>query len=243
MQIHAEIFIFPVFSAKLFNRKIFDGISSSGKTQHFDCCIRRFESCYPSLTSAPQPMFLFAAQISKTHNKDMLFRERTHKKLLVRLPVMIYSLNGQSVIQQYCNRKKLIVLRRYRYFALCPFENCNSGIFSRSFMARLESGRLICKSPDALLIDFTPHISNKYAYFIKKTSHNGCFEHIRGSAIVSSIFIITYFITANNEAGIKIMLYDISFFVEICYNVHSIKKTNLPHKIIFSQSVRLFNNL
>ena len=24
------------------------GASSSGKTQHFDCCIRRFESCHPS---------------------------------------------------------------------------------------------------------------------------------------------------------------------------------------------------
>ena len=24
------------------------GVSSSGKTQHFDCCIRRFESCHPS---------------------------------------------------------------------------------------------------------------------------------------------------------------------------------------------------
>ena len=24
------------------------GLSSSGKTQHFDCCIRRFESCQPS---------------------------------------------------------------------------------------------------------------------------------------------------------------------------------------------------
>ena len=24
------------------------GVSSSGKTQHFDCCIRRSESCYPS---------------------------------------------------------------------------------------------------------------------------------------------------------------------------------------------------
>ena len=26
------------------------GVSSSGKTQHFDCCIRRFESCHPSHT-------------------------------------------------------------------------------------------------------------------------------------------------------------------------------------------------
>ena len=24
------------------------GVSSSGKTQHFDCCMRRFESCHPS---------------------------------------------------------------------------------------------------------------------------------------------------------------------------------------------------
>ncbi len=26
---------------------LFIGMSSSGKTQHFDCCIRRFESCHP----------------------------------------------------------------------------------------------------------------------------------------------------------------------------------------------------
>ena len=25
----------------------YTGVSSSGKTQHFDCCIRRFESCHP----------------------------------------------------------------------------------------------------------------------------------------------------------------------------------------------------
>ena len=28
------------------------GVSSSGKTQHFDCCIRRFESCHPSQKKA-----------------------------------------------------------------------------------------------------------------------------------------------------------------------------------------------
>ena len=28
--------------------KLHIGVSSSGKTQHFDCCIRRFESCHPS---------------------------------------------------------------------------------------------------------------------------------------------------------------------------------------------------
>lgn len=27
--------------------RTFIGVSSSGKTQHFDCCIRRFESCHP----------------------------------------------------------------------------------------------------------------------------------------------------------------------------------------------------
>ena len=27
---------------------LYFGLSSSGKTQHFDCCIRRFESCQPS---------------------------------------------------------------------------------------------------------------------------------------------------------------------------------------------------
>ena len=31
-----------------FHRKLNIGVSSSGKTQHFDCCIRRFESCHPS---------------------------------------------------------------------------------------------------------------------------------------------------------------------------------------------------
>ena len=28
-------------------KKLNIGVSSSGKTQHFDCCIRRFESCHP----------------------------------------------------------------------------------------------------------------------------------------------------------------------------------------------------
>ena len=30
------------------DNKLNIGVSSSGKTQHFDCCIRRFESCHPS---------------------------------------------------------------------------------------------------------------------------------------------------------------------------------------------------
>ena len=29
---------------------LYKGMSSSGKTQHFDCCIRRFESCHPCQT-------------------------------------------------------------------------------------------------------------------------------------------------------------------------------------------------
>ena len=29
------------------------GASSSGKTQHFDCCIRRFKSCRPSQIVRP----------------------------------------------------------------------------------------------------------------------------------------------------------------------------------------------
>ncbi len=37
---------FGVFYSK--GTKFNIGVSSSGKTQHFDCCIRRFESCHPS---------------------------------------------------------------------------------------------------------------------------------------------------------------------------------------------------
>ena len=33
-------------------KKVNIGVSSSGKTQHFDCCIRRFKSCPPSHKSA-----------------------------------------------------------------------------------------------------------------------------------------------------------------------------------------------
>ena len=33
-------------------KKVNIGVSSSGKTQHFDCCIRRFKSCHPSHKSA-----------------------------------------------------------------------------------------------------------------------------------------------------------------------------------------------
>ena len=41
----------------LFNLNI--GVSSSGKTQHFDCCIRRFESCHPSQKSTGQNLSIF----------------------------------------------------------------------------------------------------------------------------------------------------------------------------------------
>ena len=34
-------------------KKVNIGVSSSGKTQHFDCCIRRFKSCHPSHLKAP----------------------------------------------------------------------------------------------------------------------------------------------------------------------------------------------
>ena len=36
------------------------GPSSSGKTQHFDCCIRRFESYWPSQSKPPQTACLAA---------------------------------------------------------------------------------------------------------------------------------------------------------------------------------------
>ena len=35
------------------------GVSSSGKTQHFDCCIRRFESCHPSQKKASRKTCFF----------------------------------------------------------------------------------------------------------------------------------------------------------------------------------------
>ncbi len=35
------------------------GVSSSGKTQHFDCCIRRFESCHPSQKSTGFDLSIF----------------------------------------------------------------------------------------------------------------------------------------------------------------------------------------
>ena len=40
--------IFEYFGILKIDNKLNIGVSSSGKTQHFDCCIRRFESCHPS---------------------------------------------------------------------------------------------------------------------------------------------------------------------------------------------------
>ena len=37
-------------AAFFIKNSIYIGVSSSGKTQHFDCCMRRFESCHPSHT-------------------------------------------------------------------------------------------------------------------------------------------------------------------------------------------------
>ena len=37
-----------IFRNVKIDNKLNIGVSSSGKTQHFDCCIRRFESCHPS---------------------------------------------------------------------------------------------------------------------------------------------------------------------------------------------------
>lgn len=36
------------YSGGIFLTKLNIGVSSSGKTQHFDCCIREFESRHPS---------------------------------------------------------------------------------------------------------------------------------------------------------------------------------------------------
>ncbi len=40
---------------------LYIGVSSSGKTQHFDCCIRRFESCHPSHLGSLDALFAFGA--------------------------------------------------------------------------------------------------------------------------------------------------------------------------------------
>ena len=39
------------------------GASSSGKTQHFDCCIRRFKSCRPSHNVETKKMSLAKSPI------------------------------------------------------------------------------------------------------------------------------------------------------------------------------------
>ena len=42
------------------------GVSSSGKTQHFDCCIRRFESCHPSQKKTIAKEIVFFSYIRLT---------------------------------------------------------------------------------------------------------------------------------------------------------------------------------
>ena len=47
-----HFFLYPFWGKSSDNLQKFNiGVSSSGKTQHFDCCIRRFESCHPSQKS------------------------------------------------------------------------------------------------------------------------------------------------------------------------------------------------
>ena len=44
------------------NRLVIIGVSSSGKTQHFDCCIRWFESSYPSQKKHLRQQVLFSTK-------------------------------------------------------------------------------------------------------------------------------------------------------------------------------------
>ncbi len=50
------------------------GVSSSSKTQHFDCCIRRFESCHPS---HQQSLSLRIGFVDCSESKEVEFFRRS----------------------------------------------------------------------------------------------------------------------------------------------------------------------
>ena len=52
-------------------------MSSSGKTQHFDCCIRRFESCHPSHVVASYISLAAIFLSPRTHSAAPPFRNRS----------------------------------------------------------------------------------------------------------------------------------------------------------------------
>ncbi len=60
-------------------------MSSSGKTQHFDCCIRRFESCHPSqkITDTKLCLLFFCLDFRQDSNRLVhLLRSKRDIKLL-----------------------------------------------------------------------------------------------------------------------------------------------------------------
>ena len=100
----------PCHRGRIPKQKVNNGVSSSGKTQHFDCCMRRFESCHPS-------------QKSGFSNPDFILPKKLQKPLFMRLPGLLY-LNLRSFRIHFISFPLHARCTHLSFFAYyCPHNN------------------------------------------------------------------------------------------------------------------------
>ena len=113
--------------------KLHIGVSSSGKTQHFDCCIRRFESCHPCHVVADYVSFATTFLLKShrlTHAVAPPFRKKSRSAHLLGCK---RPRNGLLSLPTFCGFKSKSVFRYGIFFAtssqLIRLENVSFGSF------------------------------------------------------------------------------------------------------------------
>ena len=122
-------------------------MSSSGKTQHFDCCIRRFESCHPSQKQQTQFcvccfLFSFSAGFEPIVH---LLRSKRDIKLLQATRLALSDSATPATSSQAAYRLRRFFLSPRTHSAAPPFRN-------RSRLSRL----LGCKRPHDGFVSLPP---------------------------------------------------------------------------------------
>ena len=80
-------------------------MSSSGKTQHFDCCIRRFESCHPSqkITDTKLCLLFFCLDCSAGFEpiSPSFAKQKGHKIVASDKACLVESCHPSHVVASY----------------------------------------------------------------------------------------------------------------------------------------------
>ena len=122
-------------------------MSSSGKTQHFDCCIRRFESCHPSQKQQmhfASAVFCFRLFGRIRTDSPSFAKQKGHKIVASDKACLVGSCHPSHVVASYISLAAIFLSPR-THSAAPPFRN------------RSRSSRLFgCKRPHNGFVSLPP---------------------------------------------------------------------------------------